>query len=672
MRAEYKKREPRACFRQPPQPHRSALKTDTICQRSVNTTPTATVPQTGQEKFQEDTIIPMEFFTEFITFIRLIPNYPVEDEFLREMRRFDKTPDVSFQLVLTAQIFLDIHHTIRAATQWSFEAMAKESGVMVNSLERHQEFHENLKIDHWPSFNDRKLREFSRLIKWMGEDPVHGAKAELYARMGRTVPSEMEVHRILIYSPVLSGLFLFRLRAEMYDVGLAVANAWGSITYTAHLYNALQRTGLWGSRPPPSQDAADAGHQRGRPVSSMFNIVARRAYQQKGSLGSGDLIMTQIDNPQELRARDRLRKQKAKARTARKDWTTGGLVPEGLAATLSVALECESLEMAFPYLATHRWCWSLLRSVKEACDSVPREPYQPAYTEEKDTELPWVVGYILMAAAGVGEAPDLMLLHRAAESCNAMIGSEAGMLAISVRRSISKNIQFREKEPWEGRDISHFVVSARGDDANGPVAQRLVAVQLNYVLQPSKTGYISVRKAAGLSVGRTASNGRDPLIDPAASKCKDMMQTLLLPPASIPVLERFAVECKWDEFQSILRSENLNFNKATNTIRLALYHNEEAHFFVPPEESSSSQTPKAIISRSCGNSETTMRREKTYLFEVNIPLQKPVVEGAESQAIDDISTDDEKTVPKPNFVFQHAPCHSQVRLAASYPSIEMT
>ncbi|GKT97534.1 hypothetical protein Ct61P_15384 [Colletotrichum tofieldiae] len=58
--------------------------------------------KTGRAKFQEDKILIMEFFTELITVIRLIPSYPVEDEFLREMRKFDKTPVVSFSLVFTA------------------------------------------------------------------------------------------------------------------------------------------------------------------------------------------------------------------------------------------------------------------------------------------------------------------------------------------------------------------------------------------------------------------------------------------------------------------------------------------------------------------------------------------------------------------------------------------
>ncbi|KAK1990766.1 hypothetical protein LX36DRAFT_663930 [Colletotrichum falcatum] len=471
--------------------------------------------KTGREKFQEDTILLLEFLTELITVVRLIPGYPVEDEFLREMRKFDKTPLISLSLVFTAQVFLDIHHTMRAATRRSFEAMVKETSVMDNSLVSHLEFHKHLKINNWPASNDHALRELSCLIQWMGKDPVHGAKARVTIGLGRPVPPEMEVHRIMIYSPVLSGLFLFRLRTEMYDVGLAVANAWGSITYTAHLYNTLRVSrlldGLWpdmevvltllgdsgiwvgGERPSANIDcfqkfclqmgvsaAAFTGNRRqrpavasragpqgikeGAPVSSMFkaqvrsgagiewtseilnDIVERSAYQQEGSVGNGDLIMTQIDDLRELRARDQLRQQKARARASGKGRAADGLVPDELITRLVMALNCESLEMAFPYLVMHRWCWRLLRSVKDACDPVLRELYTPAYME-KESELPWVVGYVLMAAAGAKGAPDMRLLRRAADCYNGMIGSEAGILAIAVARSIGKDIEFEEEEP---------------------------------------------------------------------------------------------------------------------------------------------------------------------------------------------------------------------------------
>ncbi|KAK2026907.1 hypothetical protein LX32DRAFT_593792, partial [Colletotrichum zoysiae] len=469
---------------------------------------------TDREKFQEDEILLMEFFTELITVIRSVPDYPVEDGFLREMKRFDKgkTPVVSFSLVFAAQVFLDINHIMRSSTRQSLQALVDEVAIMDNSLARHLEFHENLKINHWPASNDRVLKVLRHLMKWMGKDPVHSAKVDAWALTGQPAPPEMEPHRILIYSPVLSGLYLFRLRMDMYEIGIAIANAWGSITYAAHLYNALLMNGLlvgqwpdmevmlttlvyssiWvgNERPKTIRDchqkfclqmgvsavsctnnrrrntpiasrAGPRGIKEGAPVSSMFktqvcsgvdmewtpelldDIVARSTYQQESMADDEDLIMRQISDPQELRARDRLRQQKAKARAAGQAKATSDLVPDELTIKLALALESESLEIAFPYLAMHRWCWKFLRSVKDACDPVLRELWTPAYME-KETQLPWLVSWILMAAAGIGITPDLRPLHLAARTCNSMVSSESAKLAIEIARRIGKEIGFEE------------------------------------------------------------------------------------------------------------------------------------------------------------------------------------------------------------------------------------
>lgn len=170
----------------------------------------------------------------------------------------------------------------------------------------------------------------------------------------------------------------------------------------------------------------------------LDDIVALSAYLwEEGSDDSRDLVMTQIDDPQELRARHRLRQQKAKARAARKDGAVSGLVPEELAKALVLALTSESLEMAFSYLLMHRWCWKLLGTVKDACDPVLGELYM-----ENETELPWVVRYILMAANGVDGVRDMSLLNVAVEPFFAMIGTRAGQLAINITRKIGKDIQF--------------------------------------------------------------------------------------------------------------------------------------------------------------------------------------------------------------------------------------
>ncbi|KAK9350684.1 hypothetical protein V1523DRAFT_399017 [Lipomyces doorenjongii] len=394
--------------------------------------------KTGRQKFQEDQILLMEFFSELMTVIRCVPGYPVKDEFLRGMKELDKTRTVSFSLVFAAQIFLDIHHTMRTRVRLSFSTMVEQTTMMDNSLNSHLEFHEKLKIENWPAANDHMVRELSRMIKWIGSDPVHQAKAKVYHKQVMPVPSSMGAHRIMIYSHVLSGLYLFHVRREIFDFGIAVANAWGSIAYCAHLYNALEQEkmliGLWpdmdvvlsllgdrsfwvgGERPRTAEDyykifclqmgvsaatfmnaskrrrgivlasrAGPRGIKDGAKVSSMFK------------LGAADVDWTaeQIDD---IVARSEYKSSEAKANAVGKKTVadSAGFGPEQLVKALVLTLDAETLEMAFPYLTMHRFSWMLLRAVKESCDPVLKELYTPRYIE-KESELPWVVGYVFMA-----------------------------------------------------------------------------------------------------------------------------------------------------------------------------------------------------------------------------------------------------------------------------------
>ena len=201
------------------------------------------------------------------------------------------------------------------------------------------------------------------------------------------------------------------------------------------------------------------GINAGAPLASMFktsicgktdmnwtaevldDFVARSQWE--STFDDEGLVMTQIDDAHELRARNRSREQKAKAVAAGRAKTVG-FVPEKLTESLILALHSETLEMVFPYLPMHRWCWQLLRSIRSHCDPVLRELYTSAYMETEG-ELPWVVGYIFMAASGLEGPRDMRLLQLAAECFDAMIGSEAGQMAIEIARKVGVNIQFEEE-----------------------------------------------------------------------------------------------------------------------------------------------------------------------------------------------------------------------------------
>ncbi|KAI7774884.1 hypothetical protein LA080_007709 [Diaporthe eres] len=195
-----------------------------------------------REKFQQDKILMMEFFTELATVVRCVPNYPVSDEFIRGMQELDRTREIPMYLAFAAQMFLDIHHILRGRVHSAHETCMSHIGLMDEDLGLHLDFHTKLRINNWPSSNDAMLKELRKKIKWVQDDPIHKAKVKVFSQSG--IPCTAPIHRILKYSPVISGLMLYHFRAETYDVGLAVANAWGSIAYPLHLYTALQQENL--------------------------------------------------------------------------------------------------------------------------------------------------------------------------------------------------------------------------------------------------------------------------------------------------------------------------------------------------------------------------------------------------------------------------------------------
>jgi hypothetical protein len=66
---------------------------------------------------------------------------------------------------------------------------------------------------------------------------------------------------------------------------------------------------------------------------------------------------------------------------------------------MSEALVAEAQMLRFDYFSFHLRCLQLLRALRTSLDDKLREYFGPAYLEN-DTQLPFVVGYVLMVASG--------------------------------------------------------------------------------------------------------------------------------------------------------------------------------------------------------------------------------------------------------------------------------
>ena len=299
--------------------------------------------------------------------------------------------------------------------------------------------------------------------------------------------------------PLFCGLLTFQFKCRAHEVGVAFANAWGSVKYAAHLYNAVRQERLlskvWqdmellialqgtenvfvGNYPKTLDEylkrfmlsmgysatlfasnrrsgtsiaspKGPRGLQELAKVSHMF--TGRYCNNERAVNFSDESIMEVIEEMFDDDIDDESAKPKGKqTKTA----ASGALLrnKEGVVKHdvptvdflkhLVNALHAESMELTMDYFRLHRFSWMLLRSVNEKCKPKLLDMYGPGYLE-KENQLPFVVGYIFMAATTTSRVAKHLLPKRtgevtskllatAAEALGDMIGSGAGRMEIEV------------------------------------------------------------------------------------------------------------------------------------------------------------------------------------------------------------------------------------------------
>ncbi|KAI0973477.1 hypothetical protein F4678DRAFT_477921 [Xylaria arbuscula] len=446
--------------------------------------------KTGFQKFADDRALLMPFFTEQMTTIIGLRDWPIKDEFLRGMEELVRTRTVPFYTVFAAQVFLDITYELGEDIERGFGTMIDHATQVENDIKLHFEFHAELKINTWPATKDLLIQGLQRSIQEIGKDPLRTTQAKVYEKQGVIMP-DIKSHRLFRMSPVISGLFLYHFRSRYREIGLAVAGCWGSIQYCEHLYNALSHEHLvchtWldmlvlkkiigddsfyvGGQVPetphayfnkfclqmgtsaaamtkkrrkntPLQSGAGPRSLKAEsPVLSMFKaryvdntgqvdftpehvgqIIELNLFRTDDSQGRL-LMMGCIKDPKFLE-KNKMLEQKMEGK--RKEARSGNMPLEQLIKPLVNSLHAESLQFSYPYMMMHRLCWGVLRRIKDSCDACLRQLYTPAYLE-KESQLPWIVGWILMAASGLEGVSDRRPLQLAAKAMKEFLNSGGG------------------------------------------------------------------------------------------------------------------------------------------------------------------------------------------------------------------------------------------------------
>ncbi|KAK3364623.1 hypothetical protein B0T25DRAFT_599001 [Lasiosphaeria hispida] len=368
----------------------------------------------GLEKFTEDKIVLLEIFTDLVIV-------------KRGVAEMDKTGQIPFDLVFAVQIFLDIHHELRDQASAPFEFMMEQVMFMSNSLQSHLDFHENLKkTDSWPASTDQELRELIKKMYQIKQDPIYKSKAKVCARQGMPVPDEMQPNVLLRYSPVLSGLMLFHFRLELEGM---LHESWKDMEL---VYGVLGGPNLHvGDRPrSPEEYFTRFCLHMGITAAAFANPTMRRR-----SIGLHSRAGPRSTNPKTVAPLSHRFSNRYRRNIGNLDWTPEDLDDIAsrskyveLVGSLALALQAETMELSFPWLVMHRQCWWVLRGVREECDSLLRAKYTPAYMQ-RESELPWVVGYIFMAASGMeARVKDMRFLEKAAVAVDAAIAALPDLL----------------------------------------------------------------------------------------------------------------------------------------------------------------------------------------------------------------------------------------------------
>jgi len=132
--------------------------------------------------------------------------------------------------------------------------------------------------------------------------------------------------------------------------------------------------------------------------------------------------------------------------------TTQSLTISDFLQDLANALNAETMEMSLDYLRLHRFCWMLLRNVNGACKPTLLETYGGGYLE-KENQLPWVVGYIFMAATETSRIVDLLIPRRQSVAVSSRLLAVAADVVKEMVKVGAGEIEVRMLEAMVGAEI---------------------------------------------------------------------------------------------------------------------------------------------------------------------------------------------------------------------------
>ena len=216
--------------------------------------------KTSREKFHDDRLVLMEAFPDIMLISMATSKSTLaEDELIRGIRHMTPGKAIPLWLVFSAQCFLDTQHVLGQDVARGFAELENIASAIRSSIKQNLDFHASLRVDNWPRQNDYQFRAtLAEIEQYVLNDLVvdkmkvvrlgdSSCAYYLLIIVKLSIPEMLhppEPFQLLKQFPLLCGLYSFAIQNAAQKVGIDFANAWGSIMYAGHLYNATRREKL--------------------------------------------------------------------------------------------------------------------------------------------------------------------------------------------------------------------------------------------------------------------------------------------------------------------------------------------------------------------------------------------------------------------------------------------
>jgi len=407
----------------------------------------------------------------------------VEDELTCGLRAMFETKEVTLPLAFATTLFLDIHHILGNKVHDGFRQMTEATHFVQANIEEELKFHEGIDVATWPKQNDGAIQRFADTLQfWCHEDQ------QLSTAMRMQQHDITEPFFLYRRHPWMCGMWKYYAQMRFHEISIVFVNAWGSIMSCAHLHNAIRRgkpqefmwkdfdamakpqceeTFFLGDAPQSADDClkiyvlamGESAFNRPKPSRKKKGLI-----QSKGALtglrelglvhqafkgcyygghGQSDLRVDDAQKILDHATWDFKSNEQDHAVKINKDTTTPitSLPVTKVLKIIHHVMHEEIREIQFDYLRLHRQCWRLLRFIKDKCRHDLIRLFGPDYITE-ESELPLVVGYVLISAASTQEVGSLLkarlpgvlptnkVLEDASEVVKEMIREGAGALIL--------------------------------------------------------------------------------------------------------------------------------------------------------------------------------------------------------------------------------------------------